>query len=385
MKKNLKLNTLKIINLIMIFSLFAGCKREEFNWGVKVGEITYSGNVIFLTSNELALLKDANPSRLVFENMSGTLEKVTNMSILVIGVSDKTPYGLLRKVTSIQRNGSEVIIYSSQATLAEAVKEGTIRFHQKLLEKDFELKSKIEGVNVTGPVKSFDGLAITLKGLEIFNNGSQKALLDGAIGISPEIDITITIKSNRVTEAAFSTTLSKIDELTISSDGKIDGKNEITAAEFIHIPVVTDSMVMVPEVTIKCGLDGTTAGKVVSGVRQDRVITKGMKLSGSTWSEDPLTNNVRFDFIDPQVTDNADLKVASGPELKILLFGVPLQILKADGIQQLEAQKAGSLSWKLLIGNNGYDTAGAEILGLSADHSVNLTVQSLEIGSSGTN
>lgn len=385
MKMNQKFFTPKIINLIVIILLLSGCKREEFNWGVKVGDITYSGNVVFLASDELVLLKEANPSRLVFETMSGALEKVTNTSILVAGVSDKTPYGLLRKVTSIQRNGPEVIIYSSQATLAEAVKEGTIRFHRKLLEKDFELKSKAEGVIVTGPAKSFDGLAITLKGLEIFNNAAQKASLDGSVGLSPEIDITIKIKSNRITEAAFSTTLSKIDELTISSDGKIDGKNEITAAEFVHLPVVTDSMVLIPEVTFKCGFEGTTAGKIVSGVRQDRVITKGMKLSGSAWSEDPMTNNVIFDFIDPQVADNANLKVISGPELKILLFGVPLQILKADGVQQIEAQKAGSLTWKLSIGNNGYDTAGAEILGLSADYSVNLTVQPLEIANSGTN
>lgn len=374
-----------VISLTINLLFAPGCKRDEFNWGEKIGDLTYSGNVVFIGSEELALLKEINSSRMVFTNKTPGMEKISNMSILVAGVSEKTPFGSLRKVNSIQNNGSEIILYTSEANLADAIKEGTIRFHAQLLEKDFELKSKVDGVLVTVADKSFDGLAVTLDDLEIFGNGTMNARLDGAIGISTEIDITIRIESNKITEVIASATLNKIDEITVTSNGGFNGKEEITAAEFIHSPVIIDSIVFVPYVGITCGFDGTVAGKVYSGVRQDRLITSGLKFNRSAWSEDPLKQTSSFDFVNPVINDNADLEIFSGPEINILLFGKPVQKLKANGFQKIEAHKTGSPLWKLSIGNEGYNTVKADILGLTDDHTIDLGIQLSEIGSSNTN
>jgi hypothetical protein len=379
-------NYIQVVTILIILLVFSeGCKRDEFTWGEKIGDITYSGNVVFLGREELELLTESSASRMVFSNKTDRLENITSMSILVIGVSEKTPYGLLRKVNSIQMNGSELIIYSSEATLAEAIKEGTIRFHEKMPEKNFKLRYKSDGVSVTNSAKSFDGLAATLEDLEIFSDGSKSARLNGAIGISPEIDITIKIKSNRISEVNLTANLGKIDELTVTSDGALNGKNEIVAAEFIHSPVITDSIVFVPYVRLFCGFDGTISGQVTSGVRQDRNITTGMKYQNQVWSEDPVSHSINFDFINPQVTDNADLEVFSGPEISLLIFGSPLQIAKATGYQTLKAQKTGSPLWSLSIGNEGYNTIKAGILGLNEDHSVKLAIPSSEIGNSDDN
>jgi hypothetical protein len=243
--------------LFIIMILPPGCERGEFNWGTKVGNITYSGNVVFLGTEELALLKEVTASGIVFSENRGEIEKIANNSILNIGVSEKTPYGLLRKVISIRMNGDEVAITTSDALLSDAIKEGTIKLQKKLLEKDFTLKSKVEGVLVKGPDKSFDGLAVTLDNLEIFNDGTKIARLNGSIGISPEIDITIEIRFNEITEIDIVTTLNKIDEVTVTSNGAFNGEKEIVAAEFIHSPIIIDSLVFVPEVTISCGYNGT--------------------------------------------------------------------------------------------------------------------------------
>jgi hypothetical protein len=191
---------------------------------------------------------------MIFSGMTGEIENITDRSILVVGVSEKTPYGLLRKVNGIQENGNDIIILTSDAVLSNAVKEGTIRFNRKLLEKDFTLKSKVEGVLVKGPDKSFDGLAVTLEDFEIFNDGTKRAVLNGAIGISPEIDITIDFRLNRIYDIKIATTLNKIDEITLSSDGAFSGSREIVAAEFVHSPIIIDSLVFVPEVVITCAL-----------------------------------------------------------------------------------------------------------------------------------
>ena len=128
--------------------------------------------------------------------------------------------------------------------------------------------------------------------------GPKIAILNGAIGISPEIGITMEIRFNEITEINIVTTLNKIDEVTVTSNGAFGGEKETVAAEFIHTPIIIDSLVFVPEVTINCGFDGTISSEVSSGVRQDRVITSTMNYSNSKWSDDPLTHTESYDFSD---------------------------------------------------------------------------------------
>jgi hypothetical protein len=202
------------------------------------------------------LIQDITDNSITFSSKSGEIEKISEKSILVIGVSEKTPFGALRKVNTITANGNGVILTTTDAELADAIKDGTISFQQKLLEKDFRLKSLAEGVYVQGPAKSFDGLAVTLDSVGIFSDGAHSAFLEGAIGISPEIGIAINLSFNELNEIDIFTDLNKIDEITVTSNAGFSGSEEILAAEFIHSPIVIDSLVFVPEVGLICGFEG---------------------------------------------------------------------------------------------------------------------------------
>jgi len=381
-----KINSMKwtsffsVIILIMIIFLFSGCNKEEFSWGQEIGDITYSGNVVILGNDELALMKEVTPDKIVFSNKSGDIEKITDMSILVIGISEKTPYGSLRKVNTIETSGNEVIITTTDAKLTDAVKEGTIVLQEKLLEKNFTLKSKVDGVVLKGPSKSFDGLAITLDSLEIFRDGTKVSRLNGAVGISLEIDLTIKIKSNAIQEISLFSTLAKIDEATVSSNSAFSGNNEIIAADFAYTPIVINNLVFIPEVAILCGFDGTISCEVTSGVRQDRTLTSKLNYKNSQWADDPLSHTEVYDFIQPQVTDNSDLKIFTGPEINILLFGTPIQTIKSTGFYSLEAEKDSSPFWRLYYGNDGINSVFADIIGTPEDYTSNISVQASEIG-----
>jgi hypothetical protein len=379
---DLKKYIFSMLNLMVIFLLPAGCKKEEFSWGQNVGNLTYSGNVVFLGATELASLKEYTSDRLVFLGRPGNLADITDMSILVGGVSDKSPYGFLKAVNTVQSSEGDFIITVSDATLADAVKEGTIKFSGRLVEKNFYLKSKVDGVLVTGPDKAFDGLAITLDDLEIMKEGSKVARLNGAVGISPEIDITIIIKFNQVTKVTVSTTLNKIDEVSINSNAAFNGTKELMTAEFIHTPVIIDSLVFVPEVHIKTGYEGSISSSLVTGVRQDRVITSELKYESQEWTDNPIDQSVNYDFIPPVLTDNSDIEIYSEPELQILLFGVPLQTVASKGYYSLKAQKNSSPFWRLSIGNDGQISINTDILGMNEDFVSSLNVQSSEIGNS---
>ena len=118
---------------------------------------------------------------------------------------------------------------------------------------------------------------------------------------------------------------------------------------------------------------------MTSGVRQDRVITSDIKYAASKWSENPLTNTENHDFTRPLISENSDLKIFSGPEISLRLFGIPLQTIKATGYYSLEAQKSGSPLWRLFIGGDGQNSIIPDILGLNDGYVSNLTIQAAEI------
>ena len=97
MNMNLKRYLGQASILIIIMILSPGCERDEFNWGTKVGNITYSGNVVFLGAEELALLNEVTANGIIFSENRGEIVKIANNSILDMGVSEKTPYGSLTK------------------------------------------------------------------------------------------------------------------------------------------------------------------------------------------------------------------------------------------------------------------------------------------------
>ena len=365
--------------LIMIMILATGCKRDEFIWGTRVGDLTYSEEVVLLGTEEIGLLSEVTANQIVFRASSAEIEKLKDFDIIVTGISENAPYGLMRKVTGIQSTGTTVTVSTADALLTDVIKEGNIHLKVKLLEKNFSLKSKMDGVLVKGPGKAFDGLAVTLENFELFRDGARLVTLTGAIGISPEIDLTIKIKTKKINEISFITTLNKVDELTVSSNGAFSGGQRLVAAEFFHTPIIIDSLVFIPEVKIYCGFNGNVSGAVTSGVRQDRVITSGLNYKNSNWLADPLINSESHDFSSPQITENSDLKIYSGPEITLRLFGTPLQIIEASGFYSLEAQKAGSPLWRLLIGGEGQNSVKSEILGLGADYSSNITINESEI------
>jgi len=381
--KKIRLIRLKNILLVLIPGLVLilcnSCKREDFMWGTRVGNLTYSDHVVFLGEHEMNLLSEVTDNSIVFSASNAELEKLGNQSIIVAGVSENTPSGLTRRITGIRKEDATLLLETTEATLGDIVKEGVINLKVKLLEKDFSVRSRMAGVLIAGPGKAFDGLAVTLDNFELFRDGTRLAAVNGAIGISPEIDITIKISSNRISEITAVTTFSKVDEITVTSNGAFSGGQRFVTAEFVHSPITVDSLVFIPEVRLICGFSGIVSGTVTSGVRQDRVITSELRYNNSTWSAIPPVASELFDFSAPQISENSDLKVFSGPEITLNLFGKPLQIMEATGYYLLEAEKSGSPMWRLMIGSEGYNSFESASLGLGEDYSSEILITEEEI------
>lgn len=368
-----------IFFLVGTIIFFTGCKRDPFSWGIQVGDLVYSENVVFMGHEELVLIDEITENTISFNGSTSVTDKLTGESIIIAGVSEKTPLGLLRNVSSIQRNGSRVTVGTTEAMLTDAVKEGTIKFEKVLLEKDFVLKSISDGVKLNGSGKAFDGIAVTLEDFELYKSGTTVALLSGAVGISPRINFSARFNAAKASEINTYSVMEKIDELTVISNGSFNGSDEKVLAEFVHTPVTIDSLVFVPEVNLVCGFSGSVSSQVSAGVRQDRTITSKMNFMNNSWVDDPLAYSENYDYVLPEITDNSDLKIFSGPEITLKIFGIPIEEIKATGYFSLQADKTSTPFWRLYVGSEGQNSILSEQFGLNSNHNSSLTIPASEI------
>ena len=97
-----------------------------------IGKITY-------ISDDRSVLEFAQPTP--------QLNKLNVGDIIVMGVTEYTPEGLLRKVTKITKSGKTIIVETEFGTLEEAIEDGEFHFEISLKPEDIEESlSRTEGV-----------------------------------------------------------------------------------------------------------------------------------------------------------------------------------------------------------------------------------------------
>ncbi len=67
---------------------------------------------------------------IVFEGSDPDLSDIEEGNVLSMGVGEKTPHGLLRKVVRIERSGTSTTLVTDQATIEDAVEEGRVEYKQ---------------------------------------------------------------------------------------------------------------------------------------------------------------------------------------------------------------------------------------------------------------
>jgi hypothetical protein len=73
---------------------------------------------------------------LTLSETTPTLESLSPGDVIVSGVSNTTPNGLLRKVTNVSKVGNQVLVQTTQATLEDAIQQGTVEVSQALTPRD---------------------------------------------------------------------------------------------------------------------------------------------------------------------------------------------------------------------------------------------------------
>ncbi|MBW2966498.1 DUF5050 domain-containing protein [Candidatus Woesearchaeota archaeon] len=332
------------------------------------------------TIQELLDYSEAD-GKLTFDQTTTQLESLLPEDVVVLGVNNITPNGLLRKVSNVSIN-SNVIVETAKATLEDAIKKCYVEVNKNLTLSDVKAMKSKKGISSNNKSLGFN-IAINnvilydADGDEITTTNDQ-IRANGNISFDSSFDFNLRLDNFELKELNFTNTTietAQIELTTQSSILSITKKIEIARYNFTpitawigHVPVV-----ITPILGVNVGLDGDVSIGITTNVTQDATLTAGLSYNNSLWS--PISNfSNNFQFNPPILSANAMAKAYTGPQLSLLLYGITGPYGEINGYGKLEADLNKSPSWRLLAGLEAKLGVKFEILSKTiADYNATVT------------
>ena len=321
-------------------------------------------------------------STLTFDSLTSALQTLQQNDVIAIGVTEKTPYGLLRKVTSVTQQGNQVVVQTTQAKLTDVIEQGSISVSKTLTTSDINTSSAsvktLKGVSLRPipKVKNARAAAAAV-GIdpdnELFNleladvvlydhDGNENTTYDQIVadgGISFGLSFNLDIQIDwlfKLQYLSFTTTPWQTAEIEISSSISKSIEKKIQIAQFYTSPITVFvgvppvwPVIMVPVVTLYVGLDGEVSVDITTGVTQSASITAGVEYQDSEWS--PISGySLDFDYQPPVLSASASAKAYVEPEFTLLIYGVTGPYATLQGYLQLNADINDDPWWSLYTG-----------------------------------
>ena len=377
-----------ILGLLTIVGTGGGGDDGGGNAGDKA---ILSDNAVALDDETNQKLVSASPdnSSLTFESPTTLLEELEVDDVIAVGVTEETPYGLLRKVTSKSYSGNQVIVETTQAKLTDAIEQGVISISKTLnssdLDGQYATVKAVQGVTVKDPSMSRIPQAIETQGIgddELFNLGLDDVVLydhdgneettydqiiaNGDISFGLSFDFDIEVDDWKIQSLNFTTTPWQCAEIIVDSSVSCyaEYKKQIYQHSLPVIKVVVGSwpVYITPVVTVSVGIDGSVCVGVSTGITESTEITAGLVYQSSTWS--PVSDyDVDFDYLLPDISTSASFEGYIEPDLALLIYGVTGPYSNLKGYLVLDADIDEDPWWKLYAGISLGAGVRVEVLG----------------------
>lgn len=299
-------------------------------------------------------------------NFPGATENMIQLAqgdIVASGVTDKTPFGLLRKVTDVSVSDAGVEIATVQATLEDAIEEGEISIHEVL-----ELPAQSSGIFrrggglmkvISAPNKG--EINIQLEDVVLLdgdgdriNTKNDQVVANGSILVKPEYDFLVKISGIKLQKLDFENLTTIESSINIESGFDFIGVHpriEIFAHTFKPRTIPTGSLpvVITPRFAVNLGLDGEVSVGVSTGVVHNAEMTIGAQYENGEWILSKKKTST-FDYIPPNVKTTSKARVYAAPRLELMIFGVVGPFGEVVGYFDLEMSPFDTHWWSLYGG-----------------------------------
>ena len=321
----------------------------------------------------------ADMSTLTFAQTAPALATVQPGDVIVAGPSTAAPNGFLRKVLSISQQQGQVMLQTTNATLEEAITEGSLSLSQDLLPSQVQGAQLAQGVRMApqllGIKKDFELLiahAVLYDADANLSTTDDQIVADGSVTLEMAFDIDLSIRNNELKTFTIKQRATQTTQLSVSSMiANYSGHREKKLAEYPFAPMTVFigavPLVFQPALTVTVGVSGDLKLQVITSVTQQSSSTSGLRYQHGSWS--PIQDSQQnFQYIPPTLVATLNAEASTHANLEVMLYGMAGPYVHLKAYLFLTADMMKIPWWQLFAG-------------LTADAGARLTVLSKTIAS----
>lgn len=306
---------------------------------------TVAESIIEVTDDQIVLPVGTNPS--VYQKGK----------VIVTGVSDAAPYGLLRKVESSSTQNGQIVVNTSQARLVDAFDQLDFHTTQSLKTTDLVSSEALtDGVRFVQDSKNpYNYHYIIDKEFNVGNNVTMyvDGELDLTLGYELAAKISLRKGLHYIKAGSFVTSNG---DLELNVDGAFNYQKSIELYQhsfgsvvFVVPAAIPVPIVLVPKMIIMLNIDAYGQAHVTATVTTSASVEAGLEYQKPNWSS-YCEKDLDFDYDIPVVDASMNATVDAGPRFEINLYGIAGPWAHARGFLNLDADINATPWWTLTGG-----------------------------------
>jgi len=283
--------------------------------------------------------------------------------VIVVGVTDETPFGLLRRVSHVERVESRTTVTTTQARLTDAIDQGRIEVSAALTGEGIVSTTAREGVVVRPSQRDLR--------YDLTTELAEGIWATGSLEMQISFDFTLDIRWRSVEYVNFETYITQRLDLSVDANTTFSRSYETKIARHYFKPIVIwvgpVPVAIVPVVTIYVGVDGSVHTSFTAGVTQEAELRAGARYRNG-W-----TNVARFEpkfgYQEPVVSSGRiNVRGYGKGELGLLIYAVTGPYATITPYLELDADPNAQPWWELHGGLSCYAGVKFDILGYRKDY-----------------
>jgi len=308
-----------------------------------------------LTDSTLSQFADisADGTELTFSETTPELAAVRVGDVIVAGPSEEAPYGLLRQVNSVVTEGGGVTLVTEQATLEDAITQGSIRFRKTFTPADVQQGAyQASGVQLLNSAADLQSATFVVKldhvelvpGVEV----------NGSLEIRPSVIYDMDIGPGGIEWMHYEVQTATKAELELDvtvAQWSVTHRRQVASYPLgaIVIPFAVP-IVIVVEMPVYVTAEGKVEVGCTMGAAQEFSASSGVRLEGGEYrSFDRLTLG-NSSWNPPRLSAGGEVKVAAPVGLATKLYGVAGPGAEVSLFVKLSADVFDDPWWKLYLG-----------------------------------
>ncbi|HKL23266.1 MAG TPA: FISUMP domain-containing protein [Candidatus Nanoarchaeia archaeon] len=345
-----------LLYLLMATPLFFNCRKEE----VEEFEPEINGeifeNVQIVSKNKLEEISEIDSTGTI--NFEKAQDYETG-DILAGGISEKTPGGLLKKITEISEDGKKV--KTVNASLDEAIKEGGFNYSKNFNLEDFNEIEAIKGLKYGKSDFNFEFNEVLIDLDGDFSTTNDQVEINGNIYFDIQTEIDAGFGFGGI-NFSFENWIEENSSLEAVANAKfVNFDKEIlifhASGTPFQIPGAPIPLIARPEFELYLGTQGELKSELKSKLENNFECFGGIYYDKG-WTSKNNWNN-EFVFYEPEVSIKGNLEAYCKPKLNLIINEIAGPSAGMKGYLEMKVDNEESPWWNLY---GGYDV----FLGISS-------------------